>query len=353
VKPRLAARDLLLLDGVGRAHPWIGTGAGGFTAGETFLAGVPCGRPRTIDWNGDRRVDLVVSAQRGEVSVLENSGGGRFETIHAVACTSPALDAAPGDFDKDGVLDLAAVTEENTLEIHYSAGGRAAQVAALQTDAELLEVADLDKDGIPEIYVALTGLKGSEVQVWTLGRGREWSPSLRLPSPPGGRGKIVALLANTNARTRSSRLLIASTNSEEGLLESWGVGADTESRLEIVCLGATRFAGPLASLVIGKLSGRSDDSILAAIRRDNGAALLAIGEDGVPRTSGSLPQAPRAMALVDLDGDGDDDLVTAGEDLRLWINVRGESFFEAGESPYRIGAPVVALFAGDLDERNP
>lgn len=130
------------------------------------------------------------------------------------------------------------------------------------------------------------------------------------------------------------------------------MGADTESRHGIVCLGATRFAGPLASLAIGKLSG-TDDTILAAIRRESGAALFAIGEDGIPRSSGQLPQAPRAMALVDLDADGDDDLVTAGEDLRLWINVRGESFFEAGESPYRIGAPVVALFAEDLDERKP
>ena len=131
------------------------------------------------------------------------------------------------------------------------------------------------------------------------------------------------------------------------------MGADIESRLGIVCLGATRFAGPLVTLATGKLTGRNDDAILAAIRRESGAALFAIGEDGIPRSSGQLPQVPRAMALVDLDADGDDDLVTAGEDLRLWINVRGESFFEAGESPYRIGAPVVALFAEDLDERKP
>jgi hypothetical protein len=352
VKPRLEARDLLLLDGVGRAHSWIGTGAGGFTVGESFLAGVPSGRPRTIDWNGDQRKDLVVSAERGEISVIENLGGGRFEMLTKIACNSPALDAAPGDFDSDGKLDLVAVTEENALEIHYNANESASQISSLNADAELLEVADLDNDGVPEIYVSLTAAGGSEVQVWTRERGKEWSPSLRLPSPPGGRGKIVALLAHQDRRTRRARLLIASASSAQGLLESWGVGADTESRHGIVCLGATRFAGPLASLAIGKLSG-TDDTILAAIRRESGAALFAIGEDGIPRSSGQLPQAPRAMALVDLDADGDDDLVTAGEDLRLWINVRGESFFEAGESPYRIGAPVVALFAEDLDERKP
>jgi hypothetical protein len=352
VKPRLEASDLLLLDSVGRAHSWIGTGAGGFTAGETFLAGVPSGRPRTIDWNGDQRLDLVVSAERGEISVIENLGAGRFEILEKTACNSPALDAAPGDFNSDGKPDLVGITEENALEIHITGNERGGQISSLNADAELLEVADLDNDGYPEIYVSLTGTSGSEVQVWTRERSNEWSPSLRLPAPPGGRGKIVALLAHQDQRTRRARLLIASASAAQGLLESWGVGADTESRLGIVCLGATRFAGPLASLAIGKLSGK-DDAILAAIRRESGAALFAIGEDGIPRSSGQLPQAPRAMALVDLDADGDDDLVTAGEDLRLWINVRGESFFEAGESPYRIGAPVVALFAEDLDERKP
>jgi len=353
VKPRLEASDLLLLDGAGRAHAWIGTGAGGFTAGETFLAGVPSGRPRTIDWNGDKRMDLVVSAQRGDINVLENQGGGRFDVLSQTACASPAMDAAPGDFDSDGKLDLVAVTEENTLEIHFSANEDEPQISSLNADAELLEVADLDNDGVPEIYVSLTGAGESDVQVWTRSGKNEWSPSLRLPSPPGGRGKIVALLVHHDRRTRRARLLIASASSAQGLLESWGVGADTESRRGIVCLGATRFAGPLATVATGKLAGQNDDAILAAIRRESGAALFSIGEDGIPRSSGQLSTVPRAMALVDLDADGDDDLVTAGEDLRLWINVRGESFFEAGESPYRIGAPVVALFAEDLDERKP
>jgi hypothetical protein len=353
VRPRLEARDLVLLDTAGRAQSWIGTGAGGFTGGATFLAGPPSGRPRSIDWNADQRTDLVVAAQRGEIAVLENLGGGRFEVLSSTPCASPAIDAAPGDFDSDGSFDLAAVTEENALEIHSASDEKAAQIYSLNADVELLEVADLDNDKVPEIYVSLAGAEGSEVQVWTRDRRNVWSPSLRLPPPPGGRGKIVALLEHHERNTQHARLFIASASSAQGLLESWGVGADTESRLGIVCLGATRFAGPLATLTMGKLSEHDDDAILAAVRRESGAVLYAIGEDGIPRSSGQLPTVPRAMALVDLDADGDDDLITAGEDLRLWINVRGESFFEAGESPYRIGAPVVALFAEDLDERKP
>jgi len=59
---------------------------------------------------------------------------------------------------------------------------------------------------------------------------------------------------------------------------------------------------------------------------------------------------PAAVCALDLDGDGDDDLATGGEELRLWINVRGRDFREAGESPYPLEARVVALAAGRLDE---
>jgi hypothetical protein len=66
---------------------------------------------------------------------------------------------------------------------------------------------------------------------------------------------------------------------------------------------------------------------------------------------GFLEGVPGTVAVLDLDGDGDDDLVTGGADLRLWINVRGTDFREAGESPYLLEASVVALVAGNLDER--
>ena len=69
------------------------------------------------------------------------------------------------------------------------------------------------------------------------------------------------------------------------------------------------------------------------------------------RRLGHLESVPTATAVADSDGDGDDDLVTGGEELRAWINIRGEGFREASESPYRLEAPVVALVAGNLDER--
>ena len=92
---------------------------------------------------------------------------------------------------------------------------------------------------------------------------------------------------------------------------------------------------------------------IVLVREGRGADLIVIGKDDVPRRVGWIDEAPRAVAALDLDGDGDDDLATAADDLRLWINVGGSQFREAGESPYLLESPVVALESGSLDERVP
>ncbi len=354
VKGRLSAKDLLLFDGFGSATPMIGTGAGGFTEGEAIATGVPSGRPRACDWNGDGRPDLVVASNTGEVFVLENQGGGRFETTTRVTCTALPVDAVAADLDRDGSMDLVVVTEMRGLEIHFDGDDVPSQVEGIAGAPELLEVADLDGDRRPEIYVALLGMSESEIQVWKrAGEDPLWSPALRLPAPEGGRGRITALLSTKSKDGKSDRLLVGAASGDQGTLESWGTAADTKARLGIVCLGATRFAGALLHLATGRVAGEADETILAAVRHDDGAALLAMREGEAPRRLAILPAAPRAMAMADLDGDGDDDLVAAGSDLRLWINVGGESFHEAGESPYLLDAPVVGLVTGDLDEREP
>jgi hypothetical protein len=114
-----------------------------------------------------------------------------------------------------------------------------------------------------------------------------------------------------------------------------------------------RFAGSLSGLASGRVTKEGNVSVLAAVKSGDGADLLEMIEGTAPRKLTSLQRAPRSMALVDLDADGDDDVVAAGDELRLWINVRGEAFHEAGESPYLLEAPVVTLLAGDLDERRP
>ena len=111
-----------------------------------------------------------------------------------------------------------------------------------------------------------------------------------------------------------------------------------------------RREGEPLGAVAGRFSDPAEPSWLVWVRRDDRVELLEVPRTGTPRRCGELPAVPTAVAVLDLDGDGDDDLATGGEDLRLWINVRGEGFREAGESPYLLEAPVVALVTGSLDE---
>ncbi len=354
VKERLNAKDLVLFDGLGSATPMLGTGAGGFSPAEVIASGVPQGRPRSIDWNRDGRFDLVYAGADGEVVVLENEGGGRFAVLRRVTCTSTPVDVVPCDLDGDEAWDLAVATDSRALEIYLGDDDIPAQVESLAGTAELLEVADLDGDGHLEIAVALLGVNDSEVQLWSRAEGAQaWAPTLRLPAPSGGRGRIQSLLAVRAKERKRDRLFIGSTSEGQAMLESWGIAADTHARPGISCLAVARFAGSLAGLASGRVAKEGNVSVLAAVKSGDGADLLEMIEGQAPRKLASLPRAPRSIVLVDLDADGDDDVVAAGDELRLWINVRGEAFHEAGESPYLLEAPVVMLLAGDLDERRP
>ncbi len=356
VKSRLASPDLFLINRTGLAQTWLGTGAGGFTPSATLDTGLPRGRPRVADWNRDGRPDLVVPEHPGDVRLYLNRGGGRFEPLRRIEGAAPIVDVACGDLDGDGVTDLVAVTTAPELEIFFGARAPAREVHPLRLHPELVEVADLDANGSPEIYIALLGLDAAELEVWARTSDSQASfASLGLLSPPGtaARGRIAGLLALPAAADGKARLLVLSGDSGEASLESWGGGADIEPEWEPACRYAARVAGIPLGITAARRGQSGEVSCLLCVQHGAGASLLGVAEGKPPRRLLALETAPAALVAVDLDGDGDDDLVTAGKELRLWINIRGESFREAGESPYRLESAAVALLAGDLDEKGP
>jgi len=198
--------------------------------------------------------------------------------------------------------------------------------------------------------VGLLGLSEGEIQSWSRVEA-DWVPDSRLAVPPGERGRIQRLV-RANAGSKDVLFVLATNSQEQGTLESWTSAADTESGWKATLRG--RFPVPGEPLdVLGGRFRQEAESWVAIVRDGAGAALFGI-RDGQPLVRlGALDAPPTATAVLDLDGDGDDDLVTGGDDVRLWINVRGEAFREAGESPYLLEEPVTALASGSLDERRP
>ena len=142
------------------------------------------------DFNRDGVVDLVtVNMLDRTVSVLIGLGSGRF----APNVDYPAADdgLAVADFDRDGKLDLAVLSNAGDVSImagnddgSFQSPARVAQVGAR---ASAVAAGDFDKDGIPDLAVAtgastLIVLRGSEPahsrsSIRTRSPGRRPSPS--------------------------------------------------------------------------------------------------------------------------------------------------------------------------------
>lgn len=351
VKPRVATPDLVLFDSRGIVHPWVGSGAGGFTPGAPIEAGPPGGSPVVVDFDRDGLLDLVVPTRGGSVALLRNRGNGLLESLRTIESTQDLAACALADVDGDGRVDLVTAGIGGLIEIHSDLASTPTESLALRGTPDGLEIANLDGRGNPEICVGLLGLTAGEVHVYR-GGAEGWQLSTILMPATGGRGRVRALRRVPAESGRGDDLLVLSASSGTGALESWGRAADTQT--EPGLLTGVRLAGEPIGVVSGRFQGKAAPQVrIVLVRAGDGAELIAIGTDGAPRPMGRFDSAPQAMVALDLDADGDDDLATAADELRLWINLGGRGFREAGESPYLLEIPAIGLASGSLDERVP
>ena len=88
----------------------IGDGSGGLTSGLTLTPAVDSATGLALlDLDGDGDRDLVATFQTGGLVRGRNDGVGGFDPVDVTAAPS-AFAVVPGDFDRDGKLDLAVAT---------------------------------------------------------------------------------------------------------------------------------------------------------------------------------------------------------------------------------------------------
>ncbi|MEZ5125280.1 MAG: VCBS repeat-containing protein [Thermoleophilia bacterium] len=350
----------------------VGAQAAGFDRTDFDTGALPAG-VAVGDLNGDGEPDLV-TANNGypnSVSVLLGGGAGAFAAKSDFTTGNGPLAVAVGDVNEDGRLDVVTANDGGdewagsvSVLLGDGSGGLSAPtdfVAGLGCCSVV--VADVDNDGHLDVVTAngaegdgVTDAPGNSVSI-LLGNGSGAFAS-RADFAVGDQPRQV-VVADFN---HDGRLDLATANSG-----TWSTVGATLSVLLGDGAGGfgsrrdlTTGAYPCA-VAAGDLNGDESDDLVSANRGDKTVSVLLGDGNGdfaakVDYEMGDVYLSPRSVVVVDLDGDGKQD-VAASANGRIYypfyvedysaVLVRlgdgdgtlgGQTSFNAGETPCEIAA---------------
>jgi len=132
----------------------LGKGDGTFLSATSLSSATDLGPVRIADVNADGYPDVILSHTSyfglpdiGSIEVHLGNGDGTFHTDSLVTTLSATVvvDFAAGDFNRDGIVDVAVTSQPNgILNILFGVGdGTFAPPVVYQTDAGYIAVADV------------------------------------------------------------------------------------------------------------------------------------------------------------------------------------------------------------------
>lgn len=320
-----------------------------------FVVGVP--NPVSIaaaDLDGDGHADLAVASLGQQPSgdaihVLRGAGDGTFSDVAQLPTTTATAvgirGIATADLDRDGHLDLIAVDAGGTFLVRLGTGDGSFQDERDVTTfapAESLALGDFDGDGITDVAFTTGDIAFSTYTVRVmrgLGDGTFAAPITVASSSSGSFAMIVGDF------DRDSRADIAASDGAGGLAVylgaadgSFATAADASTDVRVFAAADLDGDGHLDLVVNGAALGEdtaatlhgNGDGTFAAKTAQPGGAAVAVGDldgDGVAdiathttllhgagdgtfaMATGGVLTRTHALALVDLNGDGTLDAV--------------------------------------------
>lgn len=280
--------------------------------------------------------DLVVINAAGGHALYSNDGRGQFVLAPQPIEGGEGLGAVVADMDEDGLDDLLVLNADATPDVYFGEGDDGWFRARLEpASARSLGLSDLDGDGRPEpVFGAVDG----DVFQPTIGR-RSFGARLSLPTvgvtawlggdlDGDGDGDLLAAVPGMYGEQRAAPELRI-LRSEGGGQVTWGARAD---------YGQTR------RLVGGDLDGDGDLDVVSAGEGGVVSLLINDGQGRLRPHATALQANARDLAVRDMDGDGDLDLVLLliePEVVQLWFNTGDLVFSDTA------GRPAVSAVQAD------
>ena len=302
------------------------------------------------DFDGDGTLDLAAGAtmmngaNNTYVAVLLNQAGGHLAKPVLYTIGQNPFAMATGDIDGDGTIDIAIggnLLNVGNLTLLFNPGGGSFGAPVYPSmggrPITALALGDLNADGKADLAVAM-GEPGSNQVVVALSQGRTLAAQAPMSvgfGPTGitlgdldGDGKPDLATADSGTGTGTVTIL---HNQGGGLFSSPG-------SLPIGGTPSTINAGDFDR------DGKLDLLVLTSDHPADVALLLNQGSGQFPAVP-SFPPGGTSIALIDLDGDGASDLVSAGGDVSVTLS-RGSLgqpvHYSTSSSPH-------AVIAADLD----
>lgn len=307
-------------------------------AAELPYGDLPATSSADIDHDG--RADLVMAgAQVLYLRALTGGGWGRPTPLTLVGAHDYIHQVTPVDLDRDGDLDLLCATGESGVLPLLNQGGtvfRGGLPIPLGHDIRWTAAADLDYDGWPDILAA--DMPGSGISVLR-GRPRLGSP---YPATLTGYECRESATADFNGDGHDDLALLADPGDHVYFEFGDGHGGLADPSVDPL-------ARPAEQLRVIDIEGDGDADLVL----DSGELLLNDGRGHFTDTFTDIPPGRGPLGVGDVDGDGRADLVLLRDGVLLTRLGTGTATPRAlPDRPVRPGADwsrVNALVMADFD----
>jgi hypothetical protein len=322
-----------------------GNGDGTYQAPQNLPAG---SLPRSLavgDFNGDGILDLAV-ANSGDntVSIRLGNGDGSFQPARTFPAGSFPRSVAVGDFNGDGILDLAvADVSSGTVSVLRGNGDGSFQSPrsfAVGTFPDSVVVGDFNGDGILDLAVANDGSNSVSV---LLGNGDGSFQPAR--SFPVGHRPLSVAVGDVHGDGRLDLAMANYGSNNVSVLLGNGDGSFQPARTFTV-------GREPSSVAVGDFNGDGISDLVMTNFADNNVGVLLGNGDGSfqPLRTFAVGSDPISVALGDFYGDGISDLAVANlkdNDVSL-LRGNGDGTFPE-PTIYPVGRMPTAVALGDFN----